>query len=326
MTPFERIEPPANQKRLRINRYASWHTWSPEFRAVLKHWGKEVRALPAPTLIHLAGGQPYDYTLSLRLTSFERSPVMRNLFPFARGLFECPAPTGIMLFSGLLVDGLLDRVGLRYLFAFFRDVLARLAGNEMYAFYAPLGATGRFAAEFPLHADLYIPQLLLNVFDDVAADSSGQSLFLSARKLRSLLGKIPSIPLPVRTRIRSCLTGNLDGDRYEEFFELLHGTEPWTAALELAMDAAAMKIKLRSGQGYLIHDRTWLHGRDAPVGGVRPRRVHRLIFNSRPLIARLQGRSATSPRAARGTGAGAVRARRTYPKERSNVGSSGTRN
>jgi hypothetical protein len=44
------------------------------------------------------------------------------------------------------------------------------------------------------------------------------------------------------------------------------------------MEQRQLRIKLYAGQGYLLSDRAWLHGRDAPRGGVPINRLHRLVF------------------------------------------------
>ena len=41
------------------------------------------------------------------------------------------------------------------------------------------------------------------------------------------------------------------------------------------------KIKLLYGQGYMIHDRKWLHGRDSPSNGVKSNRLYGFVFDNR---------------------------------------------
>jgi hypothetical protein len=67
-------------------------------------------------------------------------------------------------------------------------------------------------------------------------------------------------------------------DRYETCFDLLHGDHKWVPRLEKFLTEHQLKIPLRSGQGYLLHDRSWLHGRIKPSGGVTANRVRRLIY------------------------------------------------
>ena len=53
------------------------------------------------------------------------------------------------------------------------------------------------------------------------------------------------------------------------------------ADLAEAMQNLQQVIPLRSGEGYVLHDRFWLHGRLAPSGGVTSKRVHRLVFKEK---------------------------------------------
>lgn len=70
-------------------------------------------------------------------------------------------------------------------------------------------------------------------------------------------------------------------DRYEENFDLLHGWYEWTEELERRMQQRQLRIKLYSGQGYMLHDRWWLHGREAINGKLTHKRLHRLVFNNK---------------------------------------------
>jgi len=81
--------------------------------------------------------------------------------------------------------------------------------------------------------------------------------------------------------ILSHLNSNDNKDHFQEFFNLLHGVKhSWTNELEEKMKKEQKKIKFRHGQGYLIHDRVWLHGRMTTTGTVKPNRLHRLSFNT----------------------------------------------
>jgi hypothetical protein len=271
---FERIEPPRAQARLAVNQVAAWYTWSPEFCSVIRDLRPWICQLDEPKLVRIRGLDNYDYTFA------SPAPVPEAMRPFIRSLCAIKRPRGIMLFTRLL-NRRLDSLILRRLFALLRRGIAEHLCDERFSLYAPLSNTGKHAGDFALHADLYLPELLFNVFELVPGDSTGASTFLSTADLNRILRKIPSIPKNIARRIRECLTKPVDKDRFDEFFDLLHGPDqPWSSELSHHLAQREMTIKFAPGQGYLVHDRTWLHGRKTATGGVPVRRVHRLVFNT----------------------------------------------
>ena len=273
---FQQIPPPERQAKLPINQYALWYTWSQDFLAVCRAWTNEARLLREPRFVHLQGGRPYDYTYSLDPSRAVDERVAQSLRPFIEDLYNLPDSKSIILFDSMLNESLGAR-GLRLLFTFIRDVLVSLSGDPMSALYAPLSGTQN---EFPVHADLYVPQTLFNVFEDVPNDSSGASLFLSVSEFKQLLPTVNSLPESSRERIVKILNDELKEDHYEEFYALLY-LNAWSKELKERVKPKLLRVKLYSGQGYLINDRVWLHGRGRVKGGVSKKRLHRLIFNTR---------------------------------------------
>jgi hypothetical protein len=273
--PFERVSAPSHHARHSIGSVGVWHSWTPAARSLLAEWRK-CPEFPDPILRHLRAGLPYDYTYSL---DGSVSPqLLEATDELAEGYVELERPAHIILLTNLLDDPN-DGIALHRLLACLRDRVAVLLGDPFGALYAPLSKTGPRAGAFALHADLYKPDMLMNVFDDVPQGRSGASLFLSVAKLLEILRGLPSVPPDVYERLESCLSKPVLDDRYEEFFSLLHGRrQPWSSELRVTLRTHQMKIKFFRGEGYLIHDRTWIHGRTAPRQGVSPRRLHRLIF------------------------------------------------
>ena len=186
----------------------------------------------------------------------------------------------IAFLSGLFDDDFGPR-GLHTFFAGLRAVLVELSGDPGDALYSPLGVTGPRAGSFRLHADLYGPEVLLNVFDKVPGDGSGESVFLSVPEFASILSETPTMTADARRDILLHFAEETGTDRYNRFFDLVYGRDrPWGADLERRMRERQLPIRLDSGQGYLIHDRRWLHGREAPTGGVAAHRLHRLVFHA----------------------------------------------
>jgi hypothetical protein len=280
---FQQVDPPPKQSRLKINREATWFTWSPDFRKLFHPWNKEVEKLPSPLSLHLLRGREYDDTSSISISLISDKVLSRDLMVFAKDLYDLEIFDQLMLFTGLIGPDLPSR-SLRYLFAFFRAALVSCSGDPLSALCQPLSTSQKTGKEFPLHSDLYIPAILFNVFDHVEIDSSGASLFLPVATVVDLLGSVKSLPDDIRERIVTNLTQMHDRDYYEENYDLLHGcAHKWIQELERRMTRQQSRIKLYSGQGYMIHDRKWLHGRESLQGRLSTKRLHRLIFNTKQI-------------------------------------------
>jgi hypothetical protein len=276
---FCRIEPPGNLADLAINRFATWHTWSDAFRAFLVLAGDELRRFPSPPTVRVKRLSKYDYTFSLPPTLWEDASLHKQFESFVQSLAKVRPTRRLMLFDKLL-GAHLDGQKLHVLFAVIRGALAESATNDLAAMYTPLGDTGDHIGDFLLHADLYLPQYLFNVFDNVPADAGGASTFLAVSSLKRIVTRQPELPGAVARRLIAMFERESKSDRFEKCFDLLHGDHQWVPQLEQSLTEHQMQIPLRSGQGYLLHDRSWLHGRLKPVGGVPADRVRRLVYGN----------------------------------------------
>jgi hypothetical protein len=293
---FREIAPPAAYANSPINKFATWHTWSVTFCAFLAQTAAELNRLSAPPLCRIKRLKTYDQTFSWPLDRWVDADLRRRFISFARSLNAVRPGRKIMLFDGMMGPQL-DSKRLHALFALLRGALIELAGDERAAMYSALGEVGKAAGDFPLHADLYISTMLFNIFDDVAPDDSGASIFLPVSALRKVVSRVSSLPPRQGKRIMGMFEDGPPKDRFDTLYDLLHGPHPWVKTLEAAMEERQVRIKLQSGQGYLLHDRLWLHGRDKPRDGVARNRLRRLVFgwkrtksqNSPPLrLARKQ--------------------------------------
>jgi hypothetical protein len=184
-------------------------------------------------------------------------------------------------YHGLLDKGVSSRA-LHYLLAFTRHCIAVGEHDSFAALYAPLGKTGPDVGEFRLHADLYDSRSLLNIFDHVATDGTGESTFLPVSDFFEILDQTSPMDESARDQIKALFSPTTRGDRFMDFKQLVHGEQnPWYEDLWNAMSAAQETMPLVRGQGYLLDDRLWLHGRTAPSGGVPAWRSHRLTFRPR---------------------------------------------
>ena len=204
---------------------------------------------------------------------------------YLEALYNLKIPQHLLLFSNLLSPEFNSK-GLHFLFACMRNYLVELTGDILCALYAPLGTTTNSVVyismtDFGLHADLYPPQNLFNVFVEVDDDSSGASIFLQTSVLSEILDDIDTISSENKSKILDCLFKDDKEDHYTEFFNMLHGHEhSWVDELEEKFKARQMRIKMKKGEGYLINDRMWLHGRESTNLPVTEKRLHRFIFNT----------------------------------------------
>jgi hypothetical protein len=275
---FCEIKPPTAQADLSINGNATWHTWSRSFRKFLRDAADEFGQLGKPRISHILGLK-YGSTYSLSPKRLTDAGLSQRFAAFSRSLHDVRPSRKIMLLDDLLCADL-DSKKLRALLALLRGSFATSAADERAAMYSPLGEVGKRAGGFPLHSDLFIPQILLNVFDEVSADDSGASTFLPVATLRQLLPKIKFLPVLKAKEIVALFAEKSPADHFDMLYDLLHGSHRWVRNLEHAMEQRQFRIKLHAGQGYLLNDRFWLHGREAPLCGVSINRLHRLVFGT----------------------------------------------
>lgn len=252
-----------------------WLTWSPAFRDFISRYERELRTISRPALVNVRGCEPYESTYDVPLSRLRWLPE-RDLRTLARSLAAI-APGGNMLVLDRLIDDQIDSGVLLSLFVLFRASLVSASGSPSKAMSRPVSRVSRDPG-FPLHADLFAHRRLLLVFDDVA-NHGGASLFLSTTVLTRLLRENDACPKRVQVRVAALLRDRRRVDRFDEFFDLLHNRRhPWVPELEERMTEHQLVLRLRRGQGYLIDDRAWLHGRMPSDIAVRAGRFRRLAF------------------------------------------------
>jgi hypothetical protein len=290
---LQTIDPPESHRLNNINDYGRWYTWSDQFREFIRVRKSLIELLGKPVLHesiyhdknrswhpwYQAGGPTYTITESYEQTR----DFFCDLLPYAMDIVDLSVGTSITLLSGMAGDDLSWEI-LPTVLASIRDIIAKSAEDSKAALYVPLGTRGPLAGEFPLHADLYGPNMLFNIFQDVPNDQSGASIFLPLSLFKEIIKALPEVDVTTQDKILATLAGPVEHDRFSEFYHLLHHpAHKWVAPLESAMKAKQLCLKMDSGQGYIINDHKWLHGRLAPNGGVSENRVHRLIYRSTTL-------------------------------------------
>ena len=226
---------------------------------------------------HVRGCAPYaaSYRTSIeRLTERDRN----KLFAFAAQLRDGPYREDLYFFRDMLGPPF-DTRRIRVVFAMLRMALVMQADDERAALYSPV-ATERSDPGFELHADLFLTTRVWLIFDDVPDDGRGASLFLSRREVLRSIRSIPAIPEEQARSIAQLMTKPIARDSFGKLFTFLHSKRnPWYWPLRGALQRRQSSIALHRGEGYLIDDRRWLHGRTAVMGRVSSSRFHRLTYS-----------------------------------------------
>jgi hypothetical protein len=186
-------------------------------------------------------------------------------------------PRGELLLLSALINRVVTPKVLHSLLAALRTRMVSLAGNPAAALMTPVSTTRRDAG-FALHADLFKESRLLLVFDQIPEDGSGATLLLPTPALMKA-AEATSMPLAARQRLGRLFQESLKTDAFDELYDLLHSTHhAWTARLNEHLVRHQLRLRLRRGEGYLLNDRNWLHGRQAASQPVTSRRFRRLVF------------------------------------------------
>lgn len=273
---FARISVPRHHQRNVVAARAPWYTWSPASLRLLEANVAEIRRLPCPPRISVPGCSPYEVTYSYRLSELSPS-LFRFAMQMSEALLRVKPDNTIRCFAGFLDEPSSGPVFHKCL-ALFRAGIVRLTRDPRTALHAPVKQQ-RVDAGFPLHADLFLTDRLWVIFDDVPAGRSGQTLFLPQRRFDAAVSANRFIPHVIERRLRTLLDRRRSRDSFDEWFGLVYSPDhPWAASLARAMRRHCWSIKFRRGEGYLLNDRVWLHGRTAVRGRVSPNRFRRLVY------------------------------------------------
>ncbi|MGY1821634.1 hypothetical protein [Geodermatophilus sp. SYSU D00079] len=161
-----------------------------------------------------------------------------------------------------------------------KGAIAEASDHHTTSMKAPIGmGSGSEDGSFPLHADIFPGRYLLNVFNEPAPDRQGASLLMSVAEFGTLAAAAFGEERAARmlTLIRRELPWDMEA--YEEVFG--YHDHPDDSGLIAASNAAATCILYRRGEGYLVDDAVWLHGRTVVRKSEHSYdRVHRLTFDT----------------------------------------------
>lgn len=276
---FVQVQIPRHHRRNIVASRAHWYSWSPASVRLIEKNLVCIDALPAPSSISVRGCDPYGSTYSYRLSALPDT-IVRFAVEVSEALLRVHTGRRMRFLSGMLDHPPLSSAVLHKCFALIRAGVARLNCNPRTALHAPV-KTERSDGGFPLHSDLFLTERLWLIFDDVPRDRSGRALFLTRHLFDTVIRMNNLIPSITRRRLRTILSRGTGRDSFDEFYDLIYSHDkPWTTSLARAMNRSCWSIKLHRGEGYLMNDRQWLHGRTAVRGRVSATRFHRLVYGT----------------------------------------------
>jgi hypothetical protein len=265
---------------LRKNRLAAssqWMTWSPEFLLLVRSLRKQGVFKQRVSLVRVPACAPYGSTYTTRFADLS-SQIQQQLMRCVRELSTVKCGREVVLFRKMLAPRL-SQPEIRVLFALLREAFVVIHSNPAAALYSPVTPEKKDPG-FNLHADLFLTTKLWLIFEDVPLDHTGASLFLSRTALLRCLRGIASIPQQARAAITALLDKPIHKDSYNILYDLIYDTTvKRSKQLQAAMKELTQAIPLFPGEGYLIDDRKWLHGRTAVSTTVTGRRFHRLTYD-----------------------------------------------
>ena len=259
-----------------------WYSWSCASVRLIEKNLNRILALPRPGCISVRGCDPYSSSYSYRFSALP-VPLADFSLEMADALLRTRAGRDMKFFAGML-DPPVSSLVLHKCFALIRAGVARIYGDGRAALHAPV-QTRRVDDGFPLHSDLFLTDRLLLIFDDVSKGNSGKALFLSRESFDAAVKCNPQMPFVTRKKLRGLWRGPVRKDSFDESFNTIYSSDdPWAASLVHTMNKNCWQIKLHRGEGYLLNDRQWLHGRTPVNGRVSEARFRRLVYG--PIAAR----------------------------------------
>jgi hypothetical protein len=221
---------------------------------------------------------PYGWTYEVHAPPREGTPLWDHVEALSQAFFAFRLPPeGLALLCRLFDGGVASRV-VRYLLAVLPRHLPRRHPRAA-ALNLPIHPAEPERSSFPLHADLFRQLHLLTVFDRVSAEETGASIFLTSAELVRVLREIEVVPPEVTARIATFFEDR--ADHYDELVDLLHRPHhAWATAVRLRLRAVQRRFLFGGGEGYVLDDRRWLHGREPQRCPVDTERLCRVVFDT----------------------------------------------
>jgi len=276
---FAEIPIPHHHRNKTAAQLARWYSWSPPFLQTIATNLERIEALPRPGSINVRGCDPYNTTYTYRMSALP-DRLVHFAIDAGRALLAFRLDHQMRFLSSMLQPPI-SSVVLHKIFALIRCGVVRNTMDGRTSLHAPV-KTKREDEGFPLHFDLFLTDKLWLVFDNVPSGSAGRSLFLSRAEFEKALAGNRLMPECMRRKILALLRATPTEDSFDECYDLIHSEEhSWTRLLEKICRRESLAIKLWSGEGYIINDRKWLHGRTPVKGAIPTNRFRRLVYGNK---------------------------------------------
>jgi hypothetical protein len=274
---FSEATPPT---RLRFNKLAMsnrWLTWSPAFYQLVKKLRQQKILNQRVSIVRVPACEPYASTYTSNFTKLDPS-IQEPLLACARSIGALRCGNKAIFFRDM-ISSRLSGPELHVIFALLREAIISMHANPAASLYSPVSPE-RKDPGFNLHADLYLTTKLWLIFEDVPNDGTGASLFLSRSAFLRCMRGVAAISKKASSEIVSLLDKPFARDSYNRMYDLIYDAKNyWCEEIQASMKKSSQTIPLFYGEGYLIDDRKWLHGRTPVSIAVSRRRFHRLTYD-----------------------------------------------
>ncbi|MES9842783.1 MAG: hypothetical protein AB2652_19860 [Candidatus Thiodiazotropha endolucinida] len=256
------------------NSNLQWHTWSRHTKALLSEISRDLTDIT--TEIHLvAPGEQYGF--SYKPCDPINKNVLNTIDEIANALYLFEPNHGLVLLRDLIFAGF-GPSELHVVFSLLSTALNKME-SEGLSLHSPIETSSRDKG-FPVHADLFISRVLLNVITFKETNNGGDILLLNKDQLQRAMAETPLMPERVKSIIIKLLSGRSCDDRFNEVFGLMYGQSKWSKQLNQNISRRLITIPATTGVGYLLIDGQWLHGRTPVNGPIYSNRLQRLVFNN----------------------------------------------
>jgi len=257
------------------------YTWSEHAKTELLRSAEELAQLSTVIEVRLPN-EPYgaSYTITKHCHPSNRLSDIVSLV--SEELFFLDPKIGLMLFSGLIFDGL-NGNHLHALFALTSNNLNLHSNGMTLSLHSPIKSYENDTG-FPVHADLFKSRALFNVISENNDIYSGQTLLIPIDSLYRAMTNTRELPSGVVEFIINVLSHRVDQDFFDIVFNLMHGEHIWAEPLKANIEKEIIMLPVQAGDGYFLIDGKWLHGRAPVKGKVTTSRLQRLTFDTKATL------------------------------------------
>ncbi|MBV8253616.1 MAG: hypothetical protein JO154_13495 [Chitinophaga sp.] len=275
---FKEIPSPSEHIEISKANNAKWFTWSDEILNKGKIIESEAQKYGPPDEIAF---QTIDNARTYSVDIKRINPVALKLIKEISEAFNKLMLKDELFFFDKIISEYFSSEAFRFLLSSIRAVLCTRRSDNMGSLYPPL-STAKPNNTFPIHCDFYIPTQLWNIFDEVPEGNQGTSLLLPVDVLlNKVIKSIPNFPQEKAAHVKNLFKDKVvnNDHAYYDLFSTLHNKENWWVNdISREIDKYVITLKLNRGQGYMVNDRKWLHGRGYTADEVTIKRLHRLLF------------------------------------------------